>query len=83
MRERSKHSAQVWGLLTHVRLAHGQLREAEKSIWKSLRIDPDNAQCWIGLASVNNRLLASTVCKIVEGGDTAFLKRERRYAIQE
>jgi hypothetical protein len=35
----------------------GQLREVEESIWKSLRIDPDNAQCWIGLASVNNRLL--------------------------
>jgi predicted Zn-dependent protease len=33
------------------------LREAEESIRKSLRIDPDNAQCWIGLASVNNRLL--------------------------
>ncbi len=53
----TQESAHVWSLLTQGLIARGRLIEAEESIQKALRIDPANAQHWVALASVNNRLL--------------------------
>jgi outer membrane receptor protein involved in Fe transport/tetratricopeptide (TPR) repeat protein len=50
-------SAPVWGLLTQVLIARGRLLEAREANQQALRIDPDNAQHWVALASINNRLL--------------------------
>jgi outer membrane receptor protein involved in Fe transport/tetratricopeptide (TPR) repeat protein len=55
--KQTQESAQVWGLLTQGLIARGRLVEAEESNQKALRIEPHNAQHWVALASINNRLL--------------------------
>ena len=55
--KQTQQSAQVWSLLTQGLIARGQLIEAQESIQNALQIDPNNAQHWVAMASVNNRLL--------------------------
>ena len=55
--EQTRQSARVWSLLSQGLIARGRLLEAEEAIGKALQIEPDNAQHWVALASVNNRLL--------------------------